>query len=577
MDPRLIKKLIDTNILAPDAVAGLEADAAKEKRDFESHLIASGIISEEGIVKLKGELYGLPYVDLVRTEIPQDVLLILPQSAAENYEMVVFAKQDHTVKVALTNPGDFRALEALEFWAKQEGYDLEKYIATPTGYRAALKNYTAFQKEVTEAVEQIEQKKGEELREKRKKRVSISETIRKAPVAKIVTLVVEEAVSAGASDIHIEPSEKESRVRFRVDGVLRVYLTLPGHLHSALVARLKVLANLKIDETRVPQDGRIHTEVYEEEINLRVSTLPMMAQEKVVMRILPTTTKVITLEDLGFWGNTLTVLKKIIERPTGVLLISGPTGSGKSTTLYSMLTALNNDSVNITTLEDPIEYATPGLNQVQINTDVGLTFASGLRAILRQDPNIVMVGEIRDRETAELAIHTALTGHFMLSTIHAKDALGVIPRLVDMHVEPFLIGAALNTITAQRLVRKLCQHCKVPAEIPDYLKAEVDGEIASLPDSQLIKTLVSAGGKSTFYRPAGCDECDNLGYKGRTVVVEAISMSDELQNILNTKVNIEVLEKERARQKLLSMKQDVIVKALRGETSLEELLRVTRE
>lgn len=577
MDVRLIKKLIDANILATDAVAQLEGDAAKEKKDLESHLIDSGIISEEDLVKQKGELYGLPYVDLVRTEIPQDVLIILPQSAAENYGMVVFAKQDHTVKAALTNPGDFRALEALEFWAKQEGYDLKKYIATPTGYRAAIKNYTAFQKEVTEAVEQIEQKKGEELREKRKKRASISETIRKAPVAKIVTLIVEEAVNAGASDIHIEPSEKESRVRFRIDGVLRVNLTLPGHLHSALVARLKVLANLKIDETRVPQDGRIRIVVYEEEINLRVSTLPMMMNEKVVMRILPTTTKIITLEDLGFWGNTLEVLNKIIARPTGVLLISGPTGSGKSTTLYSMLTALNTDTANITTLEDPIEYATPGLNQVQINTDVGLTFASGLRAILRQDPNIVMVGEIRDRETAELAIHTALTGHFMLSTIHAKDALGVIPRLVDMHVEPFLIGAALNSITAQRLVRKLCQHCKAPTETPDYLKTEVDREIAAFPDSELIKTLVPAGGKSTFYRPTGCDECDNTGYKGRTVVVEAISMSDELQNILNTRVNIEVLEKERTRQKLLSMKQDVIVKALRGETSLEELLRVTRE
>ncbi|MEK7123016.1 MAG: GspE/PulE family protein, partial [Patescibacteria group bacterium] len=573
---RLKETLVTKKIITKDALASAELEASKEKRDLEDHLIATNVLSEVDLVKLKGELYDLPFVDLERSEIPHDVLSLLPQSAAETYSMVVFDRNDTVVKIALTDPSDFRALEALEFWAKREGYDIEKYITSPDGYRDAMKNYTAFQKEVTEAVAEIEEKRGEELREKRKKRVGIAETIRKAPVAKIVTLVVEEAVSSGASDIHIEPSEHESRVRFRVDGILRAYLALPGHLHAPIVARLKVLANLKIDETRVPQDGRIRLEVFGEEINLRFSSLPMMASEKVVMRILPTTTKVISLEDLGFWGNTLTVLKKVIERPTGVMLISGPTGSGKSTTLYSMLTALNTDKVNITTLEDPIEYATPGLNQVQINPDVGLTFASGLRAILRQDPNIVMVGEIRDRETAELAIHTALTGHFMLSTIHAKDALGVLPRLIDMHVEPFLIGAALNTISAQRLVRKLCQQCKQPAETPDYLKAEVDSEIAALPDPELAKTVMPEG-KPVFYRPVGCDECDSTGYKGRTVVVEAISMTDELQDILNTRVNIDVLEKERTRQNLLSMKQDVIVKALRGETSLEELLRVTRE
>lgn len=577
MDSRLTQKLVDAKLLDQSKIQELEQAAAKDKKTLEEYLLDNNIVSEGDMAKTKGALFDLPFVDLLRSEIPQDVLTVLPQTAAETYGMVVFEKKDATVKVALTDPGDFRALEALEFWAKREGFTLEKYITSVSGYHDAMKSYTAFQKEVTEAVEQIEQKKGEELREKRKKRASVSETIRKAPVAKIVTLIVEEAVSAGASDIHIEPSESESRARFRVDGVLRTNLMLPGHLHSSLVARIKVLANLKIDETRVPQDGRIRLEVYGEEINLRVSTLPMMMNEKIVMRILPTTTKVITLEELGFWGNTLDVLKKIIARPTGVLLISGPTGSGKSTTLYSMLTALNTEKVNITTLEDPIEYATAGVNQVQINTDVGLTFASGLRAILRQDPNIVMVGEIRDRETAELAIHTALTGHFMLSTIHAKDALGVIPRLVDMHVEPFLIGAALNSITAQRLVRKLCQKCKAPTETPDYLKSEVESEIAAFPDPELVKQLIPAGGKLAFFRPTGCEECDNSGYKGRTVVVEAISMTDELQDILNSRVNIEVLEKERARQKLLSMKQDVIVKALRGETSLEELLRVTRE
>ncbi len=577
MDNRLLQVLIDKNIVTQEQVAQFQAAAVKEKKDLERIVLDGGVITEKELTRLKGELYDLPFMDLERSDVPREVLTIIPQQVAENYGIVVFEKNEKNVKVALTNPGDYRALEALEFWAKREGYVLSKYITTTEGYRDAMKNYTAFQSEVTEAVEQIEERKGAELEERRKKRVNISETIRKAPVAKIVTLIVEEAVGVGTSDIHIEPSEKETRVRFRVDGVMRTYLALPAHMHAALISRIKVLANLKIDETRIPQDGRIRIEVFGEEINLRVSTLPMLMNEKVVMRILPTTTKVITLEDLGFWGNVLDVLKKIIARPTGVLLISGPTGSGKSTTLYSILTALNNEKVNITTLEDPIEYTTPGLNQVQINTEVGLTFASGLRAILRQDPNIVMVGEIRDRETAELAIHTALTGHFMLSTIHAKDALGVIPRLVDMHVEPFLIGAALNTITAQRLVRKLCQKCKAPTDTPEYLKGEVDTEIMAMPDQDFVKQIIPAGTTPGFFRPVGCDDCDATGYKGRTVVVEAISMSDELQDILNTRVNIEVLQKERNRQKLLSMKQDTIVKALRGETSLEELLRVTRE
>jgi type IV pilus assembly protein PilB len=577
MDTRLLQALIEKKLLTQEQVSQLELSAQKDKKDIEQLILDSGAISEKDLTKIRGELYDLPFVDLERSDIPREVLTIIPQQVAENYGIAVFEKNEKNVKVALTNPSDYRALEALEFWAKREGYTLEKYITTGEGYRDAMKNYTAFQSEVTQAVEQIEEKKVIEREERKKKHVSISETIKKAPVAKIVTLIVEEAVGIGTSDIHIEPSEKETRVRFRVDGVLRTYLALPAHMHSAIVARIKVLANLKIDETRIPQDGRIRIEVFGEEINLRVSTLPMMMSEKVVMRILPTTTKIITLEDLGFWGNALELLKKIIARPTGVLLISGPTGSGKSTTLYSMLTALNTEKVNITTLEDPIEYATPGLNQVQIHTEVGLTFASGLRAILRQDPNIVMVGEIRDRETAELAIHTALTGHFMLSTIHAKDALGVIPRLVDMHVEPFLIGAALNTITAQRLVRKLCQKCKTPTETPEYLKAEVNAEIAAMPDQDMVKQLVPAGAPLSFFRPVGCEDCDSTGYKGRTVVVEAISMSNELQEILNTRVNIDVLEKERNRQKLLSMKQDTIVKALRGETSLEELLRVTRE
>jgi len=437
-----------------------------------------------------------------------------------------------------------------------------------------MKNYTVFKKEVRDALDVLENQQATDSRTKRPEK--LVEIIRKAPVAKIVQLMIQEAVDHNTSDIHVEPGQNESRIRFRVDGMLKTYLVFPTSFHTSIVSRIKVLADLKIDETRIPQDGRIRTNVNGQDINLRVSTLPLVDNEKVVMRILPTASKIITLQDLGFWSHALEDIEKIIARPTGVLLVSGPTGSGKSTTLYSILAALNNDKGNITTLEDPVEYFLSGVNQVQINTEVGLTFASGLRSVLRQDPNIVMVGEIRDNETAELATHAALTGHFMLSTIHAKDVLGVIPRLIDMHVEPFLISAALNTILAQRLVRKLCEKCKEPQPLPALLEAEVRKELDLIPVKDVLDGI-DIKGQIMTYKGKGCDACNNNGYKGRTVVIELISMSSQLEQILSSKFSIEDLSEEMKRQGKMTMKQDAIMKALKGLTSIDEFLRVTRE
>lgn len=574
MIPKLLEQLIEKKILTQESWNALKVRADKDGSSPEDVLVNESLITEKALAQMKGGLFGLPFIDLDDTDISEEVIKTISQAVAENYKLVVFEKKDRDVSIALVDPGDYRGIEAVDFWAKKEGYIIKLFICTPSGYKNALRKYTAFKKEVKEALNVLAQ---EALKDKKeKKRERLVEIIKKAPVAKIVALMIQEAVDLRTSDIHIEPGEPETRVRFRIDGILKIHLTIPRSHHTMIVSRIKVLADLKIDETRIPQDGRIRMDVEGQDINLRVSTLPVLENEKIVIRILPTSSHIITLTELGFWQRPYEILKRVIDRPTGVLLVSGPTGSGKSTSLYSILTELNKESVNITTLEDPVEYFFTGINQVQINPDVGLTFASGLRSILRQDPNIVMVGEIRDTETAELATHAALTGHFLLSTIHAKDVVGVIPRLTDMRVEPFLIAAALNTIMGQRLVRKVCQQCKKPIPIPASLEPEIKTEMESIPTPGLLESL-RLPSKVVFYKGAGCDECGNSGYKGRTVVSEIMSMTPELSEILARKYSIDDLTGEMRRQGNMTLKQDAILKAVLGLTSLEEVLRVTRE
>ncbi|MBI4239574.1 Flp pilus assembly complex ATPase component TadA [Candidatus Uhrbacteria bacterium] len=570
---KLAQLLINKGMIKESDWDVLQSEAAKAHIRIEDQLVKKKIISEKNLANLQGELFGLPFIDLEKADIPREMLTVIPQAVAENYELVLFEKKGHEVKIALVDPSNYRAIEAIDFWAKKEGYKLSLYITTLSGYRNAMKNYVVVKKEVHEALDVLEQQHASDARGKRQEK--LVEIIRKAPVAKIVALMIQEAVDLNTSDIHIEPGSAESRIRFRIDGMLKTYLAFPTSFHTSIVSRIKVLADLKIDETRIPQDGRIRMNIYGQDINLRVSTLPLIDNEKVVMRILPTASKVITLQELGFWSHALDDLNRIIARPTGVLLVSGPTGSGKSTTLYSLLTALNNDKSNITTLEDPVEYFLSGVNQVQISTEVGLTFASGLRAILRQDPNIVMVGDIRDNVTAELSTHAALTCHFMLSTIHAKDVLGVIPRLIDMHVEPFLISAALNTIIAQRLVRKLCDKCKEPQQIPQLLEAEVRKELDLIPQKDVLEGIDLS--TLTVYQGRGCEACNKNGYKGRTVVSELLAMTENLTQILSAKFSLEDLSKEMKIQEKMTLKQDAIVKALKGLTSIDEFIRVTRE
>jgi type IV pilus assembly protein PilB len=387
-------------------------------------------------------------------------------------------------------------------------------------------------------------------------------------------VIIRHAVEGRASDIHIEPMQKESRVRYRIDGILHTSLVLPKNVHSAIVGRIKVLADLKLDETRMPQDGRIRVNINDREIDLRISILPLLEEEKIVMRILDVTKDAPSLADLGFMGPGLKVILKNLTKTDGLFLITGPTGSGKSTTLFSVLTDMNKEDINISTLEDPVEYYVKGVNQSQVRPEIGFTFASGLRSLLRQDPDVIMVGEIRDNETAELAIHASLTGHFVLSTLHTNDALGAIPRLLDMKVEPFLLGSTLNVVLAQRLARKICKHCKTEQKIPPDILANIKKELEITPAAVIRQMLPDFDiNKIKFYYGQGCTRCALTGYLGRVALAEVLDANDEIKaTIMDNKKNI-TLDDLIKNQNFITMKQDGIIKALLGLTTVEEIIR----
>jgi type IV pilus assembly protein PilB len=407
-----------------------------------------------------------------------------------------------------------------------------------------------------------------------------AEDINSAPVSRIVSVIIRHAVEARASDIHIEPYANDSRVRYRIDGILHTSLSLPKSVHNAIIARIKVLAKLKLDETRIPQDGRIRLVVNNREVDFRISTLPLVNREKVVMRILDTSKGAPSLEQLGFNKLALRRIEEGSKKTSGIFLVTGPTGSGKTTTLYAMLNILNQEGVNISTLEDPIEYEIKGINQSQVRPKIGFSFASGLRSILRQDPNIIMVGEIRDEETAELSIHSSLTGHLVLSTLHTNDALGAVFRLLDMKIERFLLASTLKTVIAQRLARRLCPHCKKETKLSPDAIAEMTAELQNAP-ADVIKqelpefsTPEQALAKYKIFQAVGCARCENTGYSDRVAIAEVIEINDALRELINNgdqNLNIEAVKKT---EEFLSIKQDGVLKVLQGQTSWEEVLRV---
>jgi type IV pilus assembly protein PilB len=485
---------------------------------------------------------------------------------------VVFARDGANLSAGLVDPSNFKAMEALNFLARKQNYQVKYFLISLDSYRAAVKQYETLGQEVGEALDTAQAIFAPS--EEEMAGAEAGEVVKSAPVSKIVSVVLRHAIEGRASDIHIEPVGKQSKVRYRIDGILHTTIVLPIYVHAALVSRIKVMANLKIDETRVPQDGRIRLTIHNKEIDFRVSTLPLMGQEKVVMRILDTPDKAPTFKDLGFFGLQAKVIEQNINKPHGLFLLTGPTGSGKSTTLYAALSYLNKEEVNIATLEDPVEYYIPGVNQSQIRPEVNFTFATGLRSLLRQDPDIIMVGEVRDNETAELAIHAGLTGHSVLTTLHTNDAIGTIPRLFDMHVEPFLLANTLNAVIAQRLVRRICPKCKAEEQIPADVLQKIKDELVKVPEAALYGGLDRNNMK--FFRGLGCVNCSQTGYKGRLSIVEAINVTRGLQEVIAKGFAREAAEAELIKQNFITMQTDGLIKAALGMTTVEEVMRVSK-
>jgi type IV pilus assembly protein PilB len=578
---QLLKILVEKGLLTEERVNELKKRGDDSKSNLSTIIISLGLVEEEALTKVRAELSGLPYYNIQSEELDENVLNFLPEEIARTYKLICFAREEKKISIGLVE-ADLKAMEAINFLALEDHISPVFYIISESSWQKGVKQYQKIEEEISTALEVKAREEGEELVQVKtdsEEKVD-DEDINSAPVSKIVSVIIRHAVEARASDIHIEPFSKESRVRYRIDGILHTSLTLPKSIHNAIIARIKVLAKLKLDETRIPQDGRIRLIINGREIDFRVSTLPLSSMEKVVMRILDTNRGTPTLESLGFNANTAACIKRGMKKTSGILLVTGPTGSGKTTTLYAVLAVLNQENVNISTLEDPVEYEMKGINQAQVRPKVGFTFASGLRSLLRQDPNIIMVGEIRDEETAGLAINAALTGHLVLSTLHTNDALGTIFRLLDMKVEFFLLSSTLKTVVAQRLARKLCDNCKKPAELSTEERKAIADELRNIPDSILkmempdFTTKEDFLNKMTFYKAVGCSRCENTGYLSRTSVSEAIEINDALKKVINDGSRGLTLDVIKQSQDFISIRQDGYLKAARGITTVEEILRV---
>lgn len=567
-DKQLIEKLIANGLLTNDQSVKILSEAALAKKSAEALLYEQNLIDEMAIAKAKSQLLGIPVQRVNLNQITDDVLKLVPAEMVMNFKVVPLAKQGNMLVVGMVHPDDRAAQEALRFLAQQNKISLGVYLITPSDLELIMRRYSPFSDEVAVALKLLNIKPRKDGTAGARmvqldEGASVSE---EAPIIKIVSSLLKEAVNIKASDVHIEPQRNRVRVRFRVDGVLHDQTSLPIELQQPVISRVKVLSNLKIDENRVPQDGRFRTLIFNRDIDFRVSTFPTPAGEKVAIRVLDPNVGLKKLDELGLVGHNLETVQQAIQKPFGMVLLSGPTGSGKTTTLYALMQLLNKDDVNIVSLEDPVEYTIDGVNQSQVRPEIGYDFASGLRQILRQDPDVVMVGEIRDGETAGLAVNAALTGHIVLSTLHTNNAIGVIPRLLDLKVDAFLLPSSLNLMIAQRLVSRLCDKCK-RAETPSK-------ELLGIINKEL------GGRVSTdvkIYHAAGCAACNNKGVIGRVALFEVFAMTPQLTEIISAQVNENKLIEEAKRQGMVTMRQDGIAKALTGLVSIEEVLRETNE
>ncbi|MDP4009327.1 MAG: GspE/PulE family protein [bacterium] len=572
----IIQLLQDKRILDATKAKEILADARSSGKKQEEIILEQKLIDEDTLYALKSEELNIPLRGVDAEALSLKVLRIISEDSARYYRMIPLSQNDTEVEIGMVYPEDLPTQEALKFLARREGFSYRVTLITPGTFNHLMKKYRTLKGEVGEALQELEDELGEEKKAVRGKKSDFQRLVEEAPITKLVAVILRNAVEGEASDIHIEPSRDKVRVRFRLLGGLYPSLVLPLKAHQSIVARIKILSGMKIDETRIPQDGRFSTMVSGRSIDFRVATFPTQLGEKVAIRVLDPTTGLKTFADLGLEGFAYEALKKAIKEPFGLILVTGPTGSGKTTTLYAILREINTEQANIVSLEDPVEYYMEGINQSQVRPEIGYDFAQGLRQILRQDPDIIMVGEIRDEESANLVIHAALTGHLVLSTLHTNSAVSTIPRLIDMGVDRYLIPSTLSVIIAQRLVRRLCDECKEKIAPPKAIEDLIREEASRMPAS-IKKRIAGQLENLMVYQAKGCKSCNQAGYVGRMGIFEALSMNQEIKALIFEQASEVEIGKAAFRQGMATARQDGIVKVLDGLTTMEEVLRVTKE
>lgn len=565
----VVDVLESQGVLSSSIVEQLKLESVTTGRAADQLVLDQQLVDEEVFIKAKATLLNVPYVRPSEIGASPEALTLIPESVAKRYKIFPFSvdKVNRTLGVAMANPMD---LTAIEFIEKKSGMRIVPYIGSQSEIDFAIRDRYS-QNLSTEVVAALK-----DVSEPRKKVVDVSQlgqVIREAPVAKIVETVLSFAMKSRASDVHIEPQSNRTRVRYRIDGILHEKLVLPHEVHGSVVSRIKILADLKIDEKRIPQDGRFTFTAGSEEVDLRISTLPTVYGEKIVMRLLKKSVKVPTLQELGMRGRALKNVGEAIVKPHGIILITGPTGSGKTTTLYSVLSKISTPAVNVVTLEDPVEYEIEGVNQVQVNPQAGLTFASGLRSFLRQDPNIIMVGEVRDSETAELAIQASLTGHLVYSTLHTNSASGALPRLIDMRAEPFLLASSITLIIGQRVARQICEDSKEAYTPSAEMLQDIKQTLGPLFESFLVQKGITED-QVQLYRGLPSATCGDTGYHGRIGIFEVLPVTERIARMIVEHRSAAEIELAAIEEGMILMKQDGYLKALEGITTIEEVKRV---
>jgi len=571
--------LLDTGLVTAEQFDECLKKAEKTKQKVGDVLVSEGLVNQEELIKLEAYILGVPFVNLEKEKIDSKVLKTIPEPIARSHNIVAFRKKGQELEVAMLDPEDLRTIE---FIKKTTPLRILPRLTNPESIKNVLRQYqktleAEFGEMIKREVGVIRPIREEEMVEEKAELQKMAEEL---PVIRIVDTLLKHAILQRASDIHIEPMEKEVVVRYRIDGILRDAMTLPKISAPGIVARVKVLSNLKLDEHRLPQDGRFKIETEEYKYSIRVSVLPVFDGEKIVMRLLPETAKAYTLEGIGLRSEALEKIQDNLRKPVGMILVTGPTGCGKTTTLYAMMEILNTPGVNISTVEDPVEYRMPRINQTQVNPKIGLTFASGLRSLVRQDPDILMVGEIRDNETAGLAINAALTGHLVLSTLHTNTAAGAIPRLIDMETEPFLISSTLNVILAQRLIRKLCEdkekYYLKESELKNLARYCDLAKILEILRSEKLAHSKQTFNKIPFYRPKPTKDCPE-GYKGRIGIFEVLPVTETIKDLIVKQATSDQIQAQAQKEGMRTMIEDGFIKAVQGITSIEEVLRVIIE